>query len=80
MLVYLGEEVPEETVTVPNFIGMTRQQASDAAGQLGLYILVAGNDEVSTAVTVTAQEIEAGTTVSVGTTIRLEFADTKAAD
>ena len=80
VLVYLGEEVPEDTVAVPNFIGMTRQQASDAAGKLGLYILVAGNDEISTAVTVTAQGIAAGTTVNMGTTIRLEFADTKAAD
>ena len=80
VLVYLGEKVPEDTVTVPNFIGMTRQQASDAAGKLGLYILVAGNDEISTAVTVTAQGVAAGTSVNIGTTIRLEFADTKAAD
>ena len=80
VLVYLGEEVPEETVTVPDFTGMTRQQASDAAGQLGLYILVAGNDEISAAVTVTAQSIEAGTVVNIGTTVRLNFADTKAAD
>ena len=80
VLVYLGEEVPEETVTVPDFKGMTRQQASDAAGKLGLYILVAGNDEISAAVTVTAQSIEAGTAVKVGTTVRLHFADTKAAD
>ena len=59
---------------------MNRQQASDAALQLGLYILVTGNPEMSQRVTVTAQEIEPGTQVQPGTTIRLEFADTQAAD
>ena len=80
ILVYLGEEVPSQTVTVPNFLGMNRAQASDAAAALGLYILVAGNQEISGNVTVTAQEIPAGTGVPLGTTVRLEFADTKAGD
>ena len=67
-------------VEVPDFRGMNRQQASDLAGSLGLYILVAGNDSVSAAVTVTAQETPAGMNVPVGTVIRLEFADTKVSD
>ncbi len=79
-LAYLGEAVPQEQVEVPDFIGMNRQQASDTAGRLGLYILVTGNDTVSTQVTVTAQYTAVGTLVPKGTTIRLEFADTKAAD
>jgi FSR family fosmidomycin resistance protein-like MFS transporter len=49
-------------------------------GALGLYILVCGNQEISTAVTVTAQNIPAGTSVSPGTTVKLEFTDTKASD
>ena len=80
VLVYFGETPEEEMVVVPDFMGMNRQQASDAAGALGLYILVSGNNEVSTKVTVTAQDTAAGTQVKVGTTIRLEFADTAAAD
>ena len=80
VLVYFGEEAPVETVAVPDFHGMNRQQASVAAGKLGLYILVTGNDEISSAVTVTAQDISPGQSVPVGTTIKLEFADTKAAD
>ena len=80
ILLYLGEPAPDTPVTVPDFYGMTRQQASDAAGALGLYILVSGNQEISTAVTVTAQNIPAGTSVSPGTTVKLEFTDTKAAD
>jgi len=80
VLVYLGEEPPTERVTVPDFTGMNRQQAGDTAAQLGLYILVAGNTDLLPSVTVTGQSIAPGQTVDLGTTIRLEFADTKAAD
>ena len=80
VLIYLGEEPPAENITVPNFIGMNRQQAGDAAAQLGLYILVAGNTDLKPNITVTAQSIAPGDTVAIGTTIRLEFADTKVAD
>ena len=74
------EEVAEQTVEVPDFAGMHRQQAADAAGMLGLYVLVSGNPEIAPHVTVTAQDIPAGTAVPVGTTITLTFTDTKAAD
>ena len=77
ILLYLGDDVPEKTVEVPDFTGMNRQQASAAAGALGLYILPTGNLEISPAVTVTGQDIVPKTQVPVGTTIRLEFADTK---
>ena len=80
VLLYLGERPPELTVEVPDFSGMNRQQAGDAAGALGLYILVTGNDDVDTNVVVTAQNTAPGTTVSVGTTITLEFTDTTARD
>jgi formate C-acetyltransferase len=60
--------------------GMTRQQASDAAGTLGLYILVTGNTEVSPNVTVTSQSEPKDTMVPGGTTITLTFTDTTARD
>jgi stage V sporulation protein D (sporulation-specific penicillin-binding protein) len=80
VLLYLGDEPPENTVQVPDFKGLNRQQASDAAGALGLYILVSGNSSVDLDVRVVSQSIGAGTEVPVGTTIKLEFIDTKAAD
>ena len=80
VLLYMGEPVMEETVEVPDFSGMNRQQAHDAAAERGLYILVAGNTDLLPEVKVTAQEIPAGTKVKQGTTIRLEFTNTKAAD
>lgn len=80
VLLYL-EEMPEKrTVEVPDFSGMTRQQASDAAGNKGLYILVRGNPDTSANVTVTAQSVPPKTIAEVGTTVELTFADTKAAD
>ncbi len=80
IILYLGEKPEEQIVTVPDFTGMTRQQASDAAGMLGLYILVTGNNEISPNVIVTAQSIPKDTKVSAGTTIELLFTDTKTAD
>ncbi len=80
VLVYLGEKAQEQQVAVPDFSGMNRQQASDAAGALGLYILVTGNSGVSPGVTVTAQSISPGTQAAVGSTVTLSFADLTARD
>ncbi len=80
VLIYF-DDVPEERyTTVPDFRGMTRQQASDVAGMVGLYILVSGNNGIEPSVVVTAQDTAPDTQVPVGSTIRLEFLDTKAAD
>jgi len=80
VLVYLGEEPEERNVQVPDFSGMNRQQAADAAGKLGLYILVTGNSDISTQVVVTNQSIPAGETAAAGTAIQLDFTDTGARD
>ena len=80
ILLYLGEQAPETTVQVPDFSGMNRAQAAAAAGELGLYILVSGSDEISAKVVVTSQNTPAGTEVPMGTTIELQFADTGVRD
>ena len=80
VLLYMGENSGKEPVAVPDFFGMTRQQASDAAGMLGLYIQIAGNTGLESHITVTAQSIEKNTPVPPGTTIRLEFTDSGARD
>ena len=79
-MLYLGEEPEKRMAVVPDFTGMHRQKAAEAAGELGLYLLVTGNGEVSPQVTVTAQSIEKNTEVPVGTVITLEFTDTTARD
>ena len=80
VLLYLGEKPDDRTVKVPDFAGMNRQQASDAAGALGLYILVSGNQDTAANIIVTAQSVPPETEVTTGTTIRLEFTDTTAKD
>ena len=80
VLLYLGEQPEKNLATVPEFTGMNRQQASLAAAEVGLYILVTGNTEISPAVTVASQDIPPGTQVTAGTTIQLRFADGSAAD
>lgn len=78
IILYLGEEAAPVTVEAPDFMGMDRQKASDAAGRLGLYILITGSTELAPEVTVTAQSVPAGTKIPMGTTITLEFKDTAA--
>ena len=80
VILYLGEQTETRLVAVPDFIGMTRQQAFDAAGKLGLSINSTGNRDTAPNVTVTAQSQPKDTPVPMGTVITLEFADTTAAD
>ena len=80
VLLYFGETPEGRQVAVPDFTGMNRQQASDAAGKLGLYILVSGNSGTEANIIASAQSVAKDTQVPVGTTIRLEFADTRVAD
>ena len=80
VIVYFGQPVETAQVAVPDFAGMNRQQASDAATAAGLYILVAGNMDMDPGVVVIQQSLAPGTEVEKGTTIRLQFADTKAVD
>ena len=80
VLLYCGETPENGMVAVPDFSGMNRQQASDAASAAGLYLLIAGNNEVSPEVTVTEQSVQPGEQIARGSTIRLVFTDTHAAD
>ena len=78
VLLYFGE-VPQ-TVAVPDFMGLTRQQASDLAGSLGLSVQITGNTDLSPTVIVTDQYYAKDTQVPVGTAIRLVFTDTQTRD
>jgi len=80
ILLYFGDVPENRQVEVPDFTGMNRQQASDAAGKLGLQILVTGNTDTLPNVTVTAQNVEKDSQVPMGTTITLTFTDTGARD
>ena len=80
VILYL-EPVPETVmVKVPDFTGMSRQQASDAAGKLGLYIVPKGNQEIAPNITVAMQSVLKNTEIPMGSSIELTFIDTKAKD
>ena len=80
VLLYLGEKVPDAMVEVPDFLGMTRQQAELAAEAAGLYILSAGNEGAELQVTVIRQSVACGTQIPAGSTIELTFTDNSASD
>ena len=80
VLVYLGQPQGARMVTVPDFTGMNRQQASQAAGALGLSVIALGSDEVSAGVTVCSQKEPAGSQLAAGSAVTLQFADTAARD
>ena len=80
IILYFGDTQAASYTEVPDFVGMNRSQAREAAGKAGLYILVSGNMSVDTGVVVTSQSEPKGTKVLTGTTITLTFADTKVRD
>ena len=80
VLLYLGEPMPQRTVQVPDFRGMNRQQASDAAGKLGLFIQPMGCTDLAPQVTVCSQSEAPGTELAAGSTVTLQFADGTARD
>lgn len=80
VLIYLGEECVRETVEVPDFSGMDREEAAQTAALLGLYLLETGNPDDTDAVTVAQQSIAPGTAVETGTTVNVRFADAQAHD
>ena len=80
VMVYLGESATEEEIVLPDFFGMTLAQAADTAAKLGVYIEPAGNPDLNGALRVTIQEPAAGVILEKGSSVKLTFTDTKAAD
>ena len=77
---YCGETPEAEDVTVPYFLGMDRMKAAQAAQDAGVNLLILGNTDISPEVTAAEQSVPPGTKVPRGTTIRVQFLNTKAAD
>ena len=79
MLVYLGAAVPE-TVSVPDFTGMTPAQAAKAAADAGVTLHFAGNPDLDQPIQVQLQDIPAKTAVEPGRTVTITFTDPGARD
>lgn len=74
VLLYTTSDLPEETATVPNVVGMTLDQANQALTAAGLNYVATGASTDRTDVRIQAQSIEAASTVSKWTVIEIEFA------
>lgn len=72
LILYTGEETPENTVEVPDLMGMSAYNANNAAVSLDLNVTFYGSTNGSTA-TVINQYPAAGTKVPRGTIIEIEL-------
>ncbi len=81
VVLYLGADVPQEPVTVPDFRGMGIGPANTTASDYGLYLQARGSDRSgSNYIYVTYQNVEPGSVVPRGTTITVEFTDNRVQD
>ena len=72
LILYTGGEVPQETVTVPDLLGMNAYNANNAAVSEGLNVTFSGSTNGTTA-TVIRQYPAAGTLVTRGTVVVIEL-------
>lgn len=75
VILYMGQEAPEETVTVPNVTGMNYADARDTLQSYGLYMRSTGVGLVSDSVTISKQSVTVGETASKGTIVEVTFSD-----
>lgn len=80
VILYMGAEKPTDQISVPDFTGMSVTDANSTAVNAGLYLQSKGTDKTSGTVSVTYQDIPAGTLVERGTTVTVEFTDHSAQD
>lgn len=73
ILLYTNGSVPATDIVVPDLLGMTASAANSELTNLGLNIKIAGIDPYESGVIAISQSIEAGTSVSAGTVISVEF-------
>ncbi|MCD7843490.1 MAG: PASTA domain-containing protein [Clostridiales bacterium] len=81
VILYMGEEAPDDTVTVPDLTGMTVDQAKEALSELNLYMTATGSSSYYNSTTLAySQSTAAGTEVERGSVITVNFADSAVAD
>ncbi|MCL2227848.1 MAG: penicillin-binding transpeptidase domain-containing protein [Oscillospiraceae bacterium] len=75
VVLYAGEEAPEEYVTVPNMFGMTFEGARRSLENNGLFIRTTGVPKSDRRAEVSVQSIPAGREVRYGTVIEVTLID-----
>lgn len=81
VILYMGEKVPKETITMPDLTGMTPDQAKDALNNLNLYMMATGTSGYYTANTVAyKQSVKEGEKVAPGTVVTVSFTNKSVGD
>ena len=75
-VVIYTEKDAKQTVTVPNFIGLTVSEANSVAAENGLNLEISGNNLSSSSVVAYRQSTDAGAEVELGTVITVAFKNT----
>ncbi len=75
MVLYMGSEIPEGTVTMPDLSNMTVAQLRNTMQHYGLYYKSSGTEYGTGNLVVRKQDVPAGAEVGVGTVISVEFTD-----
>ena len=76
IVLYTEEDYKTETVTVPDFTGLTVSEANRVALSNGLNIRISGSSLSSGAVYAYKQSVAAGTSVNMGEIITVSFKTT----
>ena len=80
VILYMGEQVPDALMTVPDFRGLTISQANQTAANNGIYILAKGPVLDSRHVVAVTQDIQPGTRLPKGSVVEVEFIDNSIGD
>ena len=75
VILYMGGQRPETTVTVPDLTGMSIEQARRALSNLDLYFRATGAINASGSVTAIKQDVAAGEKITAGSVITVDFSD-----
>lgn len=78
VILYMGEEKPTEQIEVPDVSGMDPDTCRDTLVEYGLYLKQRGvaTSQITGDTTASSQSPAAGTKVSIGSVITVEFSDT----
>ena len=81
VILYMGTDVPQDKVKMPDLTGMTVEQARSTLSDLNLYMTVSGSSSFYNNTTLAYdQSVKAGKKVERGTVITVYFTDNSVAD
>ncbi len=74
VILYLGDETPPDTTTVPNLTNLDYDETKDTLEAAGLFMRVVGsNQSYGTASKAVSQSVDAGAVVAMGTVVDVSF-------